>query len=172
MRYAETGYNLEIDLATGNIERVQTDPNLAENLLGGLGTCLKIMWDRTTPKTHAFDPENPLIISSGLMAGTPAFSSNRTLIVTLSPKTNLLAYPMGGGFFAPELKYAGYDKIIFSNKSPKWVYLWVHNDKVEIRDAEHLRGTGAIEVQDLIREELNEPNAQVAAIGTAGELKS
>ncbi len=96
MRYAETGYNLEVDLATGNIERVQTDPKLAETLLGGLGTCLKIMWDRTTPETHAFDPENPLIISSGLMAGTPAFSSNRTLIVTLSPKTNLLAYPMGG----------------------------------------------------------------------------
>ncbi|BBO86040.1 aldehyde ferredoxin oxidoreductase [Desulfosarcina ovata subsp. sediminis] len=172
MRYAETGYNLEVDLATGNIERVQTDPKLAETLLGGLGTCLKIMWDRTTPDTHAFDPENPLIISSGLMAGTPAFSSNRTLICTLSPKTNLLAYPMGGGFFAPELKYAGYDKIIFTNKSPKWVYLWVHNDKVEIRDAEHLLGTGAIEAQDLIREELDEPNAQVAAIGTAGELKS
>ena len=172
MRYAETGYNLEVDLATGNIERVQTDPNLAETLLGGLGTCLKIMWDRTTPDTHAFDPENPLIISSGLMAGTPAFSSNRTLIVTLSPKTNLLAYPMGGGFFAPELKYAGYDKVIFTGKSPKLVYLWINNDKVEIRDAEHLRGTGAIEVQDLIREELNEPNAQVAAIGSAGELKS
>ena len=26
MRYGEVGYNLEIDLATGNIERVETDP--------------------------------------------------------------------------------------------------------------------------------------------------
>ena len=55
--------------------------------------------------------------------------------------------------------------MILSNKSPKWVYIWIHNDKVEIRDAEHLLHTGAIEVQDMIREELNEPNAQVAAIG-------
>jgi len=172
MRYSETGVNLEIDLETGNIERVRTDPELMHTLLGGLGTCVKILWDRTGPDTKPFDPENPLIISTGTLTGTPAFSSNRTIVCTISPKTNLLAYPMGGGFFAPELKYAGYDKIIFSNKSPGWVYIWIHNDHVEIRDAGHLLGTGAIEAQDLIREELNEPNAQVAAIGTAGELKS
>jgi aldehyde:ferredoxin oxidoreductase len=130
------------------------------------------MWERTTKDTKPFDDENPLIFSTGLLAGTPAFSSNRTLVVTLSPVTNLLAYPMGGGFFAPELKFAGYDKVILSNKSTKWVYIWIHDDKVEIRDAEHLRHTGAIEVQDMIREELNEPNAQVAAIGGAGENRS
>jgi aldehyde:ferredoxin oxidoreductase len=172
MRYAEAGYNLEIDLARGNIERVETDPELTQTLLGGLGACIKILWDRTGPDTKPFDPENPLIFSTGLLAGTPAFSSNRTLVVTISPVTNLLGYPMGGGFFAPELKHAGYDRVILSNKSPKWVYIWIHNDRVEIRDAEHLLGTGAIEVQDMIREELNEPNAQVAAIGAAGENRS
>ncbi len=74
-----------------------------------------------------------------------------------------------GGFWSAELKYAGYDKVIFRNKSPKWVYLWIHNDKVELRDASHLKGKGALETQDLIREELKEPRAQVAAIGLAGE---
>lgn len=172
MRYAEAGYNLEIDLSRGNIEKVKTDPTLTETLLGGLGTCIKILWDRTTPETKPFDPGNPLIFSNGLLAGTPAFSANRTLVATISPVTNLLGYPMAGGFFGPELKYAGYDKVIFTNKSPKWVYIWIHNDKVEIRDAQHLLGTGAIEVQDLIREELNEPDAQVAAIGSAGENRS
>lgn len=172
MRYAEAGYQLEIDLATGNVERVQTDPKLTETLIGGLGACIKELWDRTGPDTKPFDPENPLIFSNGLLAGTPAFSANRTLVCTLSPVTNLLAYPMAGGFFAPELKAAGYDRVILTNKSPKWVYIWINNDKVEIRDAEHLLGTGAIEVQDLIREELNEPNAQVAAIGGAGENRS
>jgi aldehyde:ferredoxin oxidoreductase len=68
-----------------------------------------------------------------------------------------------------DLKYAGYDKIILRNKSDKWVYLWVHNDKVELRDAEHLKGRGALETQDLIRQEVGEPHAQVAAIGLAGE---
>ncbi|MBA7670394.1 putative oxidoreductase YdhV [subsurface metagenome] len=76
---------------------------------------------------------------------------------------------MMGGFWAPELKYAGYDKVIFRGKSPNLVYLWISNDKVEIRDASHMQGKGAIETEELIRQELNEPKAQVAAIGLAGE---
>ncbi len=171
MRYAETGYNLEIDLATGNIERVETDPKMMETHLGGLGTSIKIHWDRVPPEVQPFDPENLLIISTGILNGTPAFSANRTVVTFVSPQSNLLAYPMMGGFWSAELKYAGYDKIIFRNKSPKWVYLWINNDKVELRDASHLVGRGALETQDLIRKELNEPRAQVAAIGPAGENK-
>ena len=169
MRYAEVGYNLEIDLATGNIERVETDPKLMELHLGGLGTSVKLHWDRVPPETKPFDPENLLIFSSGLLNATPAFSANRTVVTFVSPQSELLAYPMMGGFWSAELKYAGYDKVIFRNKSPKWVYLWINNDKVELRDASHLVGRGALETQDLIRAELNQPNAQVAAIGLAGE---
>jgi benzoyl-CoA reductase subunit BamB len=80
-----------------------------------------------------------------------------------------MAYSMMGGFWAPELKHAGYDKVILRGKSPKLVYLWIHNDKVEIRDATHLKGKGAVETAELIRQELKQPNAQVAAIGLAGE---
>lgn len=169
MRYAETGYNLEIDLATGNIERVETDPKLMELHLGGLGTSVKIHWDRVPPETTAFDPENLMVIAAGLLVGTPAYSCNRTIISTISPQTGLLAYPMMGGFFAAELKQAGYDKVIIRNKSPKLVYLYINNDKVELRDAAHLKGKGAVETCELIRQELNQPNAQVAAIGLAGE---
>ncbi len=169
MRYAETGYNLEIDLATGNIERMETDPRLLETFLGGLGTSVKILWDRVPPETKAFDSQNLLIFAAGLLCGTPAFSCNRTIISTVSPQNDLLAYPMMGGFWAAELKYAGYDKIIFRNKSPELVYIWIHNDQVEIRDASHLRGKGALETQELIKRELRQPNAQVAAIGLAGE---
>ncbi len=169
MRYTETGYNLEIDLATGNIEKVETDPSLLETHLGGLGTSVKLHWDRVPPETKPFDPENLLVFSAGLFCGTPAFSANRTIISTISPQTNLLAYPMMGGFLAAELKQAGYDKVIFKNKSPKLVYIYINNDKVEIRDASHLKGKGAVETQELIRAELNEPRAQVSAIGLAGE---
>jgi aldehyde:ferredoxin oxidoreductase len=169
MRYAEIGYNLEIDLATGNIERVETDPKMTELHLGGLGTSVKIHWDRVPPETKPFDDENLLIFSTGLFNGTPAYSANRTVVSFVSPQSELLAYPMMGGFWSAELKYAGYDKVIFSNKSPDWVYIWIKDHKVEIRDARHLKGRGALETQDLIREELNEPHAQVAAIGLAGE---
>jgi benzoyl-CoA reductase subunit BamB len=169
MRYAETGYNLEIDLSRGNIERVETDQRLTELHLGGLGTNAKILWDRVPPETEPFSPDNLLIFSTGLLGGTAAPGANRTIVTTYSPQTLLMGYSMMGGFWAPELKYAGYDKVIFRGKSPNLVYLWIHNDKVEIRDASHLRGKGAVETQELIRQELKEPNAQVAAIGLAGE---
>lgn len=169
MRYAETGCNLEIDLTRGNVERVQTNPRLVETHLGGLGADVKLMWDRVPPETRAFDASNLLIFSAGLLCGTPAFSANRTIVTFISPQTGLLAYPMMGGFWAAELKYAGYDKVVIRGKSPKLVYIWIHNDKVEIRDASHLKAKGAIETQELIRAELREPRAQVAAIGLAGE---
>jgi aldehyde:ferredoxin oxidoreductase len=169
MRFAETGYNLEIDLATGNIERIETDPQNLGLFLGGLGTNVKELWERVPPETSAFDSENLLIFAAGLLCGTPAFSCNRTIVSTISPQNNLLAYPMMGGFWAAELKYAGYDKVIMLNKSPDLVYIWINNDKVEIRDASHLKGKGALETQEAIRQELGQPNAQVAAIGLAGE---
>jgi benzoyl-CoA reductase subunit BamB len=169
MRYAETGFNLEIDLSRGNIERVETDPKLTELYLGGLGTNAKILWDRVPPETEPFSPDNLLIFGTGLLCGTPAPGCNRTIVSTISPQTQLMAYSMMGGFWAPELKYAGYDKVIIRGKSPSLVYLWINNDKVEIRDASHLQGKGAVETAELIRRELKEPKAQVAAIGLAGE---
>jgi benzoyl-CoA reductase subunit BamB len=169
MRYGETGFNLEIDLSRGNVERVETDPKLTELHLGGLGTNSKILWDRVPPETDPFSPDIPLMFGSGLLCGTPAPGANRTIITAYSPQTLLMGYSMMGGFWAPELKHAGYDKVIFRGKSPDLVYIWINNDKVEIRDASHLRGKGAVETQEIIRQELNQPNAQVAAIGLAGE---
>jgi benzoyl-CoA reductase subunit BamB len=169
MRYAETGYNLEIDLTRGNIERVETDPRDTELYLGGLGTNAKLLWDRVPPEVDPFSPDNLLIFSAGLLCGTPATGCNRTIVSTISPQTLLMAFSMMGGFWAPELKYAGYDKVIFRGKSPGLVYLWINNDKVELLDASHLRGKGAGETAELIRQELKEPKAQVAAIGLAGE---
>jgi len=169
MRYAETGFHLEVDLSRGNIERVETDPGLTELHVGGLGTNAKILWDRVPPEVEPFSPDNLLIFSTGLLCGTPATGANRTIVSTISPQTLFMAYSMMGGFWAPELKYAGYDKVIIRGKSPSLVYLWINNDKVEIRDAAHLHGKGATETAELIRQELNEPKAQVASIGLAGE---
>ena len=169
MRYAETGYNLEVDLSRGNIEKVETDPRWTELYLGGQGVAAKILWDRVPPDVKPFSPDNVLIFSAGLLHGTPVPGANRTAVNTISPQTNLLAHSLMGGFFGPELKYAGYDRIVLTGKAPDLVYLWINNDKVEIRDASHLSGKGAREAAELIKEELNEPNAQVAGVGLAGE---
>ncbi len=169
MRYAETGFNLEVDLSRGNIEKVATDSKDTELYLGGLGTNTKIFWDRVSPEVDAFSPENLLIFGTGLLCGTPATGCNRTIVSTISPQTKLMAFSMMGGYWAPELKYAGYDKVILRGKSENLVYLWINNDTVEIRDASHLQGQGAIETAEVIRKELKQPKAQVSAIGLAGE---
>jgi benzoyl-CoA reductase subunit BamB len=119
------------------------------------------MWDRVPPEVEAFSPENLLIFGAGLLCGTPATGCNRTIVTTISPQTNLMAFSMMGGFWAPELKHAGYDKVILRGKSPDLVYIWINNDKVEIRDASHLKGKGSNETAQLLREELKQPNAQV-----------
>lgn len=169
MRYAETGFNLEVDLTRGNIERVRTDPGLAEAHLGGQGTAGKILWDRVPPEIDPFSPDNLLIFSTGLLHSTPVPGANRTTVDTFSPQTNMYSHSLFGGFFGPELKHAGYDKIVIRGKASDLVYLWIHNDKVEIRDATHLRGRGALETADLIKKELDESEAQIASIGLAGE---
>src|SRR3989339_1723485 len=152
MRYAETGFNLEVDLSRGGVDRVETDAGLTELHLGGLGTNARLLWDRVPAEADPFSPENLLIFGTGLLCGTPAPGANRTIVTTLSPQTKLMAFSMMGGFFAPELKYAGYDKVVIRGRSPKLVYLWINNDKVEIRDASHLQGKGGLETGRLIRE--------------------
>jgi aldehyde:ferredoxin oxidoreductase len=169
MRYAETGYNLEIDLSRGSIEKVKTDPRLMELFLGGQGTAAKILWDMVPPEVEPFSPDNVLIFSTGLLHATPVPGANRTAVSTFCPQTNLQGHSGMGGFFGPELKHAGYDKIVIRGKAPDLLYLWIHNDKVEIRDATHLRGKGCNETAAAIKQELKDDKIQVAAIGLAGE---
>jgi aldehyde:ferredoxin oxidoreductase len=169
MRYGETGVNLEIDLSRGNIEIVETDPRDTELYLGGQGTAAKILWDRVPPEVEPFSPDNLLIFSTGLLHATPVPGANRVAVNTFSPQTNLMSHSLMGGFFGPEIKHAGYDKIVIRGKAPDLVYLWINNDKIEIRDATHLRGKGCTETGDLIKKELKDAKVQVAAIGLAGE---
>jgi aldehyde:ferredoxin oxidoreductase len=169
MRYAERGYNLEIDLSRGSVERVETDPKETELYLGGQGTAAKLLWDRVPPEAEPFSPENLLIFSSGLLNGTPVPGATRTSVNTFSPQTLLMAHSLMGSYFGVEMKHAGYDKIVIRGKSPDLVYLWVNNGKVEIRDAGHLKGKGTQETAALVKEELGDNKIQVAAIGPAGE---
>jgi aldehyde:ferredoxin oxidoreductase len=140
-----------------------------EQYLGGQGSAMKILWDRVPPEVEPFSPDNLLIFSSGLLNGTTVQGANRTTVDSFSPETNLMSHSLMGSYFGPEMKFAGYDKIIIKGKSPELVYLWIHNDKVELRSAEHLRGKGTRETATLIRDELGQEKAQIAAIGLAGE---
>lgn len=169
MRYAETGFNLEVDLSSGSVKRVATDQKMTELHLGGQGTAAKILWDCVPPEVEPLSPENILIFSAGLLHGTPIPGANRTSVSTFSPLTNLYVNSLMGGWFGPELKHAGYDKIVIRGKAAGLVYLYIHNDNVELRDAAHLQGKGCQETAALIQQELKDQKIQVAAIGLAGE---
>ena len=171
MRYAEAGFDLEIELTRGSIEKVATEPNTVEHYLGGQGAAEKILWDRVSPDVSPLSPDNLLIFSAGLLVASPVPGANRTSISSIDPQSNLYVNAGLGGFFGPELKHAGYDKIVISGKSEDLVYLWIHDDKVEIRDASHLKGKSALETTALIQQELKDDKVQVAAIGLAGENK-
>ena len=169
MRYAETGFQLEVDLSKGSIDIVETDPRETESFLGGIGINAKLLYDRVPPETDPWSPDNLLIFGNGLLNGTCVPGANRVSVDTIAPVNGLMGHSLMGGFFGPEMKLAGYDRIVIRGEAPDLVYLAIHNDKVEIRDAKHLRGRGMVDTQRLIKEELNDKGVWVAAIGPAGE---
>jgi len=172
MRYAETGYNLEIDLTRGSIDKVETDPRETAMYLGGNGISAKLLFERVPPGTDPFSPDNLLIFSNGLLNGTPVPGANRLSVDTMAPVNGLMGHSLMGGMFGPELKMAGWDRIVLRGKAPDLVYIAVHNDRVEIRDARHLRGKGMYETAQMIKEELKDHRAWVATIGPAGENRA
>jgi aldehyde:ferredoxin oxidoreductase len=169
MRYAETGFQLEVDLSKGSIDKVETDPRDTELYLGGLGMDLKLLFERVPPGTDPWSPDNLLIFGNGLLNGTCVPGANRVSVDTIAPLNGFLGHSLMGGFFGAEMKMAGYDRIVIKGEAPDLVYLAIQDDKVEIRDARHLRGRLMDETQSLIKGELNDKRAWVAAIGPAGE---
>ncbi|MDP3879968.1 MAG: aldehyde ferredoxin oxidoreductase N-terminal domain-containing protein [Dehalococcoidales bacterium] len=169
MRYGIMGTDIEVNLSRGSIEKVQTDLALVEDFLGGKGKNVKILWDRVPAGVDAFSPDNLLIISAGALVGTMAPAANRTTITFKSPIIDTHCYSILGGYFAAELKFAGYDSLVFSGKSPTPVYLLIDNDRVELRDASHLWGKDTHETESILREELKDDRIEIMCVGPAGE---
>lgn len=172
MPFGWAGVSLNVDLTTGKIEKKVRSSELNDSFLGGKGTNVKLFWDRVPPETSPFSPENLLIFGAGLLTGTFAPAANRAVVTTISPATDLLTYSSLGGFWAAELKYAGYDDIIISGKSPTPVYLWIKDNEVEIRDARHLWGKDTIDTKKHLREELKNNRVQILCVGPAGENRA
>ena len=163
-----TGQILRVDLGNAKVSKEDLDPKAAQGFMGGRGLGIKYLYDEINPRVDALSPKNKLIMATGPLTGTAAPSANRYMVVTKSPLTGAIANSSSGGFFAAELKYAGYDLIIFEGKAKKPVYLWIENDSVEIRSAEEIWGMNTYETQNAIQAATDE-FAKVACIGPAGE---
>ena len=162
------GRILRVDLTTGSAITHPTEPDLARAYLGGRGLNVKRLWDEVPAHTDGLAPENKLVFGAGPLAGS-LFPGSRFNVSAMSPQTGILGDSNAGGFFGPELKYAGYDQLIIEGRAERPVYLWVRDDQVELRDASHLWGLDVTETTEAIRSELGDRDVQVAAIGPAAE---
>ena len=162
------GTILRVNLRTGKITKEKLDEKMARDYIGARGLASRILYDELPPGTEPFDPANLLIFAAGPLTGTAATSASRYNVVTKSPLTGAIAASNSGGYLPAEIKYAGYDQIIVEGKSEEPVYLWVHNDRVEIRSAKAMWGKGVRETDALIREETDD-EAKIISIGLAGE---
>jgi len=162
------GKILRIDLSTGKISTTPTSDYIAD-YLGGRGIGARIMWEETGAHTDPLEPENLIIFSTGPLTGTTAPGSGRTDVTGKSPLTRLRGRTNFGGYWAPELKYAGYDHLVITGRSEKPVYIDIHNDRIAIRPADALWGRPIYETQELIRKELADPEVKSVCIGPGGE---
>jgi aldehyde:ferredoxin oxidoreductase len=165
---AWVGKILRVNLTKGSVSVEDLDQKSAQDYIGGRGLGVKYLYDEIDPKVDPLSPGNKLIMATGPLTGTGALAGGRYIAVTKSPLTGAIANSNSGGYFGAELKYAGYDLIILEGKAKTPVYLWVENDSVEIRKAQHLWGKDTQQTTEAILAE-TDVEAKVACIGPAGE---
>ena len=163
------GRSLIIDLTSREVEVVNFPEELAHKFLGGRGLNAWQLLEHVGPGTDPLGPENVLILSCGLLTGTQAPASSRLHIGARSPLTGLLGSSNVGGHFGAELRAAGFQSLLIRGRAERPVALWLHGDKVEIRDADDLWGLDAWTTQSRLQEELGEARAKIMAIGPGGE---
>ena len=158
-----------IDLSTGEIKIKSIPLDVRRKFLGGRGLDAYLLYNHTKKGCDPLGPDNTIMVSGGFLAATLASATARTHVMAKSPLGGLLGSCNMGGFFAPELAWAGFHHLVIKGKAEKPVYLWIKNGKIEIRDARGLWGKTTTETQWTIREELGDEDIKSLVIGPAGE---
>jgi aldehyde:ferredoxin oxidoreductase len=158
-----------IDLTTGAIETKPIPLKVRKLFLGGRGLDAYLLYNHTKQGVDPLSPDNVLMVSGGILSGTLASATARTHVMAKSPLTDLLGSANMGGFFAPELAWAGFHHLVIKGKADKPVYIWINNGAIEIRDASNLWGKTVTDTQWVIREELGDEDIKSLVIGPAGE---
>jgi aldehyde:ferredoxin oxidoreductase len=166
--FAYAGKILRINLSDG---RISIEPTLkyAKEWLGASGIAIKILYDELRPWVTPYEPANKLIFGAGALVGTTAPGACKSNLSTLGPMTGGWASGCSDSYVGGHLKYAGYDSVVFEGKAHSPVYLWVHDDGVELRNASDLWDKTTWETLDAVREELGDPALHTVSIGPAGE---
>jgi aldehyde:ferredoxin oxidoreductase len=158
-----------IDLTTGDIQTQPIPLEVRKKFLGGRGLDAYLLYNHTKKGCDPLGPGNALIISGGLLTATCASATSRTHVMAKSALTGLLGSANMGGFFAPELAWAGFHHLVIKGKAEKPVYLYVHNGEIEIRDAHDIWGQSVTDSQWAIRDDLGDQEVKSLVCGPAGE---
>ena len=162
-----TGKILNIDLNKKTTKIEKTNLNDARDFIGAKGLGAKILMDRLPIKTDPLSSKNILMFTTGPITGTSAQTSGRGTVVTKSPQTGLFLDSHFGGFFAAELKKAGFDIIIVNGKSDEPVLLVINNESIQFKDAREIWGKECLETHNWLQNK--EGKVKTAVIGPAGE---
>lgn len=165
------GKILMVDLSKGEFREETIPDKVYENYLSGLGLAAHLLYDRIPKGADPLGPDNILAFVSGLLTGTGSLFAGRWMVAGKSPLTGTWGDANCGGSFSPAIKRCGYDGIFFTGMSEKPVYLYIKNNKIELKDASSLWGKDAIESEELLQEQYGQ-GARVAVIGPAGEKLS
>ena len=160
---------LRVNLTEGTTSNEPLNMEWARLYLGQRGLATKYLAEEIDPKCDALGSGNKLIMTTGPLTGTMASTGGRYSVVTKSPLTGAIACSNSGGFIGAELKAAGYDMIIFEGKSPRPVYLYVENDKVEIVSADEIWGQSVWAADEWLHKKYQDPLLRIAAVGRAAE---
>jgi aldehyde:ferredoxin oxidoreductase len=167
--YGYRGKILRVDLSEGSTSVTSFDEELLRTFIGGAGLGARLLYDMVDKDTDPLGPENPFLYLTGPLCGTMAPTGSKSTFCSRSPKTGIFGYSTVGGHLGADLKFAGYDGIIFTGAAEEPSYLLVEDSDIEIRNAKHLWGKNTEQVWEELKKETGHKNAGIARIGVAGE---
>jgi aldehyde:ferredoxin oxidoreductase len=164
-----SGQVLRVDLGTGAIAVETPSADFYRGYGGGSCMAMVYMLRDMPPNLDPFNPASLLIFAPSVLTGAPLSGLSRFNATAKSPLTGTIGDSQAGGYWGAELKKAGFDALVITGRAEQPVYLWIDDDTVEIRPADHLWGLDTAPAQAAIREEVGVPQARVALIGPGGE---
>lgn len=169
MLFGYQGKILHVDLTSNKLDVERPSEDFYRHYMGGSALGLYYLLNHNPSKIDPFDPENTLVLSISMLTGIPISGQSRMAAVAKSPLTGAVGDSQSGGFFPAELKFAGFDAVVIRGRAASPVYLWIHEGEAELREASHLWGKVTGDVEDQIRDELDDEKIEVLQCGPAGE---
>ncbi|MHB8758246.1 MAG: aldehyde ferredoxin oxidoreductase family protein [Bacillota bacterium] len=169
MPYGYNGKILRVNLNDLSFTIEEKDEAFWRTYLGGGALAAHYLLTEMEKGVDPLGPDNVLVFATSVFAGASFPGANRYTVAAKSPLTGAFGASEAGGYFGVELKKAGFEAVVIKGRAARPTYLFIHDGRVEFKDADKLWGHDLGYAQGHIREELGDDKVRVAGIGQAGE---